>query len=172
MIKAKEIHDIEKIKALLAYNPDTGFFVWRVNRKGSAKAGMKAGWRHGAGYVAIRVDANEYLAHRLAWVLHHGSLSVDDQIDHINGDRSDNRICNLRIASHFENCWNSKARSHSKSGIKGVRKCGAKWHVRIRHNHKTYWLGSYETPEEAKQAYDNAAIKYFGEFAENKRRPS
>lgn len=172
MITAKPIHNMEKIKALIDYNPDTGLLTWKVNRQGNAKAGMIAGWRHKAGYIAIRVDGHEYLGHRLAWAMHHGSISEDTQIDHINGDRSDNRICNLRAASHAENCWNSKARKHNKSGIKGVRKRGTKWHVRIRHNHKVYWLGSYNTPEEAKQAHDAAAIKFFGEFAKNKRRPS
>ena len=165
MIKPKKLHDIEKIKTLLLYDPLTGFFTWKVNRKGSAKIGMKAGWRHGGGYVALRVDNHEYLAHRLAWALHYGEPPEDAQIDHINGNRSDNSIANLRLASHSENCWNSKARSHNKSGIKGIRKRGSKWHVRIRHNGITYWLGSYDTPEKAKAAYDAAALKCHGEFS-------
>jgi hypothetical protein len=172
MIKAKPIHDINKIKELVEYYPDTGIIKWRVNRKGPAKAGMVAGAKHGRGYIILAVDNVSYLAHRLAWAIHYGSISEDMQIDHINGDRSDNRICNLRIATHAENCRNSRARKHNKSGIKGVRKMRSKWSSRLRINGKEIWLGSYNTPEEAKQAHDTAAVELFGEFAENKRRPS
>lgn len=172
MIKAKPIKNIPKIKEFLEYDPNTGNFTWRQNRKGHVRAGMRAGCRHGKGYVTIAFDGVEYLAHRLAWAMSHGSLDVDIQIDHLNGDRADNRLENLRAATHAENCRNSKVRKHSKSGIKGVRMRGTKWHVRIRFDGNAIWVGSYETPEAALQAYDAAAIKYFGEFAENKRRPS
>lgn len=172
MIKAKPIKDIQRIKEFLDYNPETGSFTWLQNRKGHTRAGMSAGCNHGKGYVTIAFDGIEYLAHRLAWAMSHGSLDINVQIDHLNGDRADNRLKNLRAATHAENCRNSKVRKHSKSGVKGVRKRGTKWHVRIRFDNKAIWVGSYETLEDAKQAYEAAAIKYFEEFAENKRRPS
>ena len=170
MIRAKPIENIDLIKEVISYNPETGIFTWNKDRKGHARAGKIAGTNHGRGYRTIVVNDIEYLAHRLAWAIHHGDLPTDLQIDHINGDRKDNRICNLRIASHSENCRNSKVRKHSKTGIKGVKKRGTKWHVRIRVHGEQIWLGSYNTPEEAKDAYNKAAEKYFGEFAENKRR--
>ena len=172
MIKAKPIHDLNKIRELVEYDPNTGIIKWKVNRKGHAKAGMVAGAQHNRGYIILAVDNVAYLAHRLAWAMHYGSISENMQIDHVNGDRSDNRICNLRLATHEENCRNSKPRKHNKSGIKGVKRRGNKWYARIKVNNKEIWLGSHDTPEEAKQAHDTAAVRYFGEYAENKRRPS
>lgn len=171
MIKSKPIENIEEIKKLISYDPETGIFTWTKSRKGHARIGKIAGSNHGRGYRTIAINDVEYLAHRLAWAMHHGSIPTDMQIDHINGDRKDNRICNLRIASHADNCRNSKVRKHSKTGIKGVKKCRSRWHVRIRVSGQEIWLGSYKTPEEAKAAYDAAAEKYFGQFAESKRRP-
>lgn len=165
MIKAKPIENIEKIKDFISYDPDTGVIRWKVGQKGPARAGMIAGSKHSRGYIVVAVNGVQYLAHRLAWAIYNGSLSEDVQIDHINGDRSDNRICNLRIANHAENCQNSKVRKHSKTGIKGVKKRGNKWHVRIRIGGKEKWIGSYSTPEEASTAYKKAANELFGEFA-------
>lgn len=171
MITAKQIKNVDKIKEVVSYDPETGNFTWIKSRKGHAKAGKTAGGNHGRGYRTIVVNNEEYLAHRLAWAMFYGDAPNDMQIDHINGDRKDNRICNLRIAPHSDNCRNSKVRKHSKTGIKGVKKCRNKWHTRIRVNGAEIWLGSYATPEEAKTAYNKAAEKYFGEFAESKRRP-
>jgi hypothetical protein len=165
MIKAKSIQNINRIREFLFYDPETGEIKWLQNRKGHTRKGMKAGAAHGRGYITIAFDGIEYLAHRLAWALHHGELATDVQVDHINGNRADNRLSNLRIATHAENCRNSKPRKHNKSGIKGVRRMGSKWAARIRVNSKEIWLGSHKTPEEAKAAYDEAASRYHGEFS-------
>lgn len=161
MLIGKPIHDLEKIKTLLEYNAETGLFTWKVNRKGNAKSGMIAGWHHKQGYTSIRVDGHEYLAHRLAWAFQYSFIPENMQIDHINGDRQDNRIENLRLVSHAENCQNSKVRKHSKSGVKGVKKRGNKWHVRIQGK----WVGSFDTVEQASAAYRKAAFQNFGTFA-------
>jgi len=165
MIKAKSIVGIAQTREIISYDPETGLFTWKKNLKGPAKQGMVAGAAHREGYITIGLNGQSYLAHRLAWAFVYGDPGEDMQIDHINGDRSDNRICNLRIANHAENCRNSKVRKHSKTGIKGVKKRGNKWHVRIRIGGEDKWLGSYYTPEEASAAYKKAADELFGSFA-------
>ena len=113
------------------------------------------------GYIVVRVDLVLHQAHRLAWLYVHGSWPVD-QIDHINCDPSDNRICNLREATPAQNQANT--RSYAKSGFKGVRKNFSKWNAYI--GGRTFkHLGSFDTPEEANAAYLTAARARSGEFA-------
>jgi hypothetical protein len=83
------------MKDLLSYDPPTGVITWKVSR-GRVKAGDVAGnASHRYGYVAIRINGKRYYAHRIAWELYYGE-PPSQTIDHINGDTSDNRICNLR----------------------------------------------------------------------------
>ena len=165
MIKAKQVMRLETMREYLDYDPQTGIFTWKKNLKGPVKKGMKAGAKHSRGYISIGFNGESYLAHRLAWAFAHNDISQDMQIDHINGNRQDNRISNLRLASHEDNCRNSKPRKHNKSGIKGVRKENSRWAARIRVNKKEIWLGTFNTADEASQAYQDAAQKYFGVFA-------
>jgi hypothetical protein len=165
MILARPITDIEILKNIIEYNPETGIFTWAKDRKGHSRKGNVAGGCHGSGYTTIRINGKDYLAHRLAWAIHYGSIPENMQIDHINGDRKDNRILNLRLATHEENCRNSRPRKHNKSGIKGVRRMRSKWAARIRINNEEIWLGSYETSEAAAQAYKEAADKFHKAFA-------
>ena len=87
------------------------------------------------------------------------------RVDHINGDRLDNRRCNLRLATHAENCRNRKNHSNNTSGFKGVHRQKNRWRALIRVDGKSKFLGSFLTPEDAHAAYCAAARKYFGEFA-------
>lgn len=87
------------------------------------------------------------------------------QVDHINGDKIDNRKCNLRIVTNSQNSQNRGARSDNTSGYKGVRSQRGKWRAEIKVNYQTINLGCYSTKEQAARAYDEAARKYFGEFA-------
>ena len=156
--------DIEDIKNLIAYDPETGQFHWRV-RRGRISAGSKAGNLHKSGYIHIEVCGKYYAAHRLAWEMHYG-LKPSDQIDHINHDRSDNRICNLREATNGQNRANTK--SSSKHGLKGVSfKPWLKekpWEARITRDRKVKSLGCFATKEEAHEAYCAAAKAHHGEF--------
>ncbi|MBD1229107.1 HNH endonuclease [Xenorhabdus griffiniae] len=104
--------------------------------------------------------------HRLAWLLYYGRWP-SEFIDHINGDKSDNRIVNLREASNTENSWNSKMRKNNSSGIKGVCWCKSKkkWVARIRIDGKRKTLGYFSNIDEARLIMEKARTKYHGEFS-------
>jgi len=104
---------------LLSYNPDTGDLTWKVNRYYRKTKGKIAGCSSAIGYKRIRVNGTLYLAHRLAWLLRYGCFPLG-QIDHINGNRGDNRIGNLRDATNSINGCNTKLREDNTSGIMGV----------------------------------------------------
>jgi len=108
---------INNLRDYLAYDPISGDITW-IRDQGKIKAGAKAASKHNAGYKALRLNGKAYLAHRAAWFLHYGYWPK--QIDHINGDRSDNRLENLRETTQGENCKNLKLSVRNKTGISGV----------------------------------------------------
>lgn len=153
----------ERLRDLLSYDPDTGVFIRKSARK-LGLVGKPAGSRHCCGYRAIVVGAKTYLAHRLAWMYVYGKWP-DNEIDHINRDRSDNRICNLRSATRHENSYNVPKLIKNKSGYKGVSKhplCG-KFVAQTTINNKKQYIGLFETAEEASEAY-RIATEYRGDF--------
>lgn len=156
----------EKIRELLHYDPSTGAFNWRSTRPGLAKKGTQAGNVMSHGYRRISVGGRRYLAHRLAWFYVNGVWPAC-QLDHINGDVSDNRIENLREATHAQNMLNRKRRSDSSSGFKGVfwKPAVGKYQVFISVDGKRRSLGYFKTAEEGHAAYCRAAEKLHGEFA-------
>lgn len=149
----------------LDYNPNTGVFIWLQNRK-RAKAGTVAGYIAHGGYLYIKIFQKIYLAHRLAFLFMNEQYP-DFMVDHINGDRTDNRWCNLRPASGAQNNANSATRKNSVSGLKGVSwfRHQEKWRARIRSNGKQATIGYFDCPAAAHFAYQVAADKLFGEYA-------
>lgn len=159
-----EIPTQEELKILLDYNHLNGEFKWK-NHKRKWMNGKKAGCISVFGYWLIGVNSKSYKAHRLAWVYYYGN-PPSGQLDHINGNRSDNRICNLREATTSQNTINSVS-TRNTSGLKG-----AIWHKRnnkyisnIKVNGKSIHLGYFKTAEEAHEAYKSASLKYHGEFS-------
>lgn len=144
----------QRLRELLHYDPETGVFIWRMQaHKSRRKIGDRAGCRGADGYVVIGVDAGYFKAHRLAWLYCHGVWPAGD-IDHMNGNRSDNRLCNLRDASRSMNAQNVHGASkRSKSGLLGVRKFGKKWRTAIMIDGRVKHLGTFESAEIAHEAY-------------------
>ena len=144
----------ERLKQLLSYDPETGVFTWASNRL-PQRIGQRAGSEHNDGYRKIRLDGRDYLEHRLAWLYVHGAFPKFDT-DHINGNRCDNRICNLRDVPRATNMHNErKARANGSSGFLGVSwvESRKKWRAKITANGKKKTIGEFNTPEAAHHAY-------------------
>lgn len=153
----------------LEYDPNTGIFRWRADAKlgrRADRAGCVAGHVHlKERYVRITYKRVIYSAAVLAWRIMHG-VEPELEMDHINGNPTDNRLCNLRLATRAQNLVNTKARKNS-SGIKGVSwyAAGKKWRAQIKVNGKTHYLGAYSSKEEAAEKYRAASLKLHGEFS-------
>ena len=130
-------------------------------------AGKKAGAQNDEGYWHVRIGGKLVKSHRIAWVISGRSIPAGISIDHINGDTGDNRLVNLRTATHRENCRNQKLRKTNTSGVKGVswHAQAGKWQAKIRDGQKQRSLGLFGAKEEAANAYANAAHSLHGEFA-------
>lgn len=152
---------LEHLHSLLSYNPQTGVISWRVARGTRARAGVTAGCLDPQGYRVIGIDNRAFLAHRLAWALATGAWPCGE-IDHINGNKSDNRFCNLRIATSAQNKMNRG--KYKGSLLKGVAKTGNRFRGYITINGVRKHLGSYPTQELAHAAYCEAAQKAFGAY--------
>lgn len=145
----------ETARALFEYNPETGHLTYRVTKGRRVVQGRRAGCQIRKGYRGVRVEGNMYQEHRLIWLVHFGHWPTD-QLDHINGRRSDNRLCNLRECTSAENNQNRKASCTNELGLLGVRKSGKRFFAKIKHNYRDYYLGTFDTPEEAHAAYAGA----------------
>lgn len=139
-----------------------GHLFWNIAVSRNLK-GSKAGCIRKVGYEYITINTQQYRTHRLIYLYHHGILP--SMVDHINGNKLDNRIENLREATNSQNQMNRGASCRSKSKIKGVSQVGNRWRATICHQQQDINLGYYLTKEEATKAYNQAATQYFGEFA-------
>jgi len=142
----------ERLKEVLLFDESTGLFTW-LPRKGFHMAGRAAGSVDN-GYLRIKVDNVLYRAHRLAWLYVYGKFPSQD-LDHINGIRSDNAIANLREASSSANGQNRIKSSKNTSGYIGVffNKRQQCWTSVIINKRKHYYLGTYDTAEDAAESY-------------------
>lgn len=158
------------LRELLNYDPETGIFVWKVDpRRGVKRKGTVAGTNKN-GYVFIGIpDYWQIQAHRLAWIYMYGPTVGGAEIDHADGNRSNNAISNLRLATRLQQNQNRRVQSNNRSGLKGAyyhaAHKGKKWRTQIKVEGKLIFLGYYRTAEEAHAAYQKAAAHHFGEFA-------
>ena len=147
----------ERVRELFEYDSDSGVLSWKV-AVGKAKTGKQAGCLVPDGYVKVGISGCIYAIHRVIWLYVHGHWPRHD-IDHLNGDRADNRLANLRDVTRSVNSQNLKrARVTSKSGLLGVsRHKGRKtFQAQIKTSGRSRHIGSYSTPEEAHSAYLDA----------------
>ncbi|HFK7186555.1 TPA: HNH endonuclease signature motif containing protein [Serratia odorifera] len=154
---------IDDLKNLLNYDELTGEFRWN-NHKRMPK-GKPAGTSAGSEYDRIMIKGKIFLSHRVAWFYMTGT-DPDRLIDHINGNKRDNRFCNLRLADYSQNMMNSKISSINSSGCKGVswKKSEGKWRAEGKINGKRKHLGYFENITDAIAAYKEFAITHHGEF--------
>lgn len=166
---AKSYKDLssEYVKSIINYDQETGEFIWKhrddVSKSWNTQfAGTKCGANIN-GYICIRINKKLYRAHRLAWLIFYNEWP-NLEIDHINGNRKDNRLLNLRLADRVQQGHNRKA--SGKSGILGVHWCknDKKWKAFTRLNGKKKNLGSFECPAAASLAYQVAAHIKVGNF--------
>ena len=145
----------------LNYDQETGVFTWKHDGTRGVKAGHVAGSRMTSGYIALSVSGKKALGHRIAWLFAHGEFAQGN-IDHINRDKSDNRISNLRLATHEQNAQNRLKNCKNTSGYKGVtwHKRDKRWQAAITIKGKVLHLGYYKNPEQASIAYIEASKKY------------
>ncbi len=150
------IHHItaELVQLLLDYDANTGILRWRISR-GRSKSGAIAGSVKKNGYIGISINATTLLAHRAIWLYVHGTWPKY-QIDHINGNKCDNRISNLRDVLPAINSQNlTKPHKDSKSGILGVcwKSRDKRWIAEINIDKRSHHIGMFRTAQEARDAY-------------------
>ena len=164
---AKQLPSTDRLRQLLNYDSETGLLTWRESRTGTAKDGSIAGTVHKIyGYRRIGIDGVLHSAHRIAFKIYFYK-DPSEHLDHINGSRDDNRICNLREATNSQNVASGKLGRISQSGKTGVyfiKRLG-KYLSGFRKNKKYNYLGLFLTLEEAESAYNKEFKKAFGEFA-------
>ena len=146
---------------LLTYDPIYGSLIWN-------KSGQLAGHFDNDGYLVIYFKGCSYLGHRVIWVIIHDQWPLE-AVDHINGNPSDNREKNLRLASLSQNQHNRKLNRNNKSGIKGVYWCSRrkKLHGQIRINGRNKSIGMFISIEEAAIAMAEARNRLHGDFAKH-----
>lgn len=161
----REEMGVEALQRLISYDPATGILTWKNCPWSHAFNGREVGAVGSGGYRYLKVFGKLCLAHRIAWAIAYGEFP-DGMIDHKDGNRLNNRLDNLRLATPGQNTFNSKVPSHNKSGFKGVCwiKKSSKWKAAIGFQGKQHTVGLFNTKEEAAAAYAAKAIELYGEF--------
>ncbi|HDL7927055.1 TPA: HNH endonuclease [Yersinia enterocolitica] len=156
----------QRLQEVLHYSSDTGVFIWQFSNSNRVRIGSVAGSPNSGKYILISIDRKSYPAHRLAWFYVNGKWP-DNEIDHINGAKTDNRICNLRQATHAENCRNRSMKKTNTSGVKGVSREGKinKWRAECMVNGKQHRVGLFTNLSEAEKAVRQFREIHHGEFA-------
>lgn len=152
----------DQLKHALLYDPDTGLLVWVNPASCRVRAGQTAGCLRPDGYVFTQINKRRYMNHRLAWLYVYGEWPLDE-IDHIDGNRSNNKLSNLRIATSKQNKENTRIRLTNTSGHRGVHwdKSRNKWMAFVVHNRKFHNLGRFNDVNDAVTAAKQARDAFF-----------
>ncbi|MHA0335824.1 HNH endonuclease [Sphingomonas aquatilis] len=173
----------DELRQLLRYEPETGKLFWRERgpewflhgkqgasrhcRSWNARFANREAFTatHSQGYRDGHVNSCHMLAHRVIWAIVTGAWP-DHDIDHDDTDKTNNRWGNLRPATDAQNMQNKRARRDSPTGLKGVQVLpSGRFTASITSNGRRTYLGSFDRPEEAKSAYNEAALSLHGEYA-------
>jgi len=153
----------EELMRHLRYEPTSGKFTWLTNRHNHVRVGRVAGGLRKIGYLVINFDRRHYYAHRLAWLFCKGVWPAGS-IDHIDGNKANNAIDNLRDVRHQVNMHNThRANRNNTSGYQGVSAKRDRWRAIIGLNGKQIALGSFDTPQQAHEAYLRAKKQFHPE---------
>ena len=154
----------ETLPLALRYDPATGKLYWRDDWYPASRPRAEAGYND-RGYVYLHHRGRNLLAHRVAWFLHYGEWPPQE-VDHIDGDSTNNRIENLRLADRRQNSFNRPKYKCNKSGYKGVfRRNNGRYQSRVGYDGELIVVGSFACPIEAARAYDRKAIELHGDYA-------
>lgn len=145
----------ERAHERLRHDSESGELIWKVDFWKKVKAGKVAGDRYRNGYRRVCIDSQDYLAHRVVWLMAYGEWP-EAEIDHINGVRDDNRLNNLRLATSAQNKQNVGLKSNNKSGFQGVTwfKKARTWRADIAKDHVKHYLGRFDTAAKADEFRD------------------
>jgi HNH endonuclease/AP2 domain len=154
---------LQRLKDLLQYDPDTGLFTRLIKTSNRSPVGSIVGCKRKDGYITIRIDGKAYFSHRLAFLYMEGIWP--DEIDHIDGNPSNNKWSNLRQVNSGQNKMNRRRKDGKE--YKGVvwHKQGQKWMAQINKDREHIYLGLFDNPKDAYKAYCEAATLYHGEYA-------
>ena len=162
---------VNELHRLFRLDPESGRLYWRVRTAKRTRIGDEAGaLNKRTGYRHVRVAGRIIATHRVVYAMANGALPRLS-IDHINGDRLDNRPCNLREATPWQQAANKAPQANNKSGAPGVQfqKASNKWMARIQHRRRQIYLGLFASIDDAKEFRDLAASMLFGEFIRSTR---
>jgi citrate synthase len=152
-----------KVKELFIYKD--GFLYWKIKPAANTNIGGNAGHIKKDGYSIVAIKRKSYLVHRIIYLMHHGVLPRE--VDHKDTNPRNNRIENLRAATHAQNISNSKRRLTNTSGVRNVawHKASNKWIVKVTVNAHQKHIGLFEDIELAELVAIEARIKHHGVFA-------
>jgi len=155
----------DELSRHINYDPDTGVGIWLVSRQGTP-AGKVAGC-YGHGYCYIKYKQKKYLAHRLFWYLQTKEDPKCLTVDHIDQNKTNNKFCNLRLATLAQQQHNTFVGKNSITGIRGVywRKSRQKYEANIEFQGKKFFLGSFKTLDKAIAAREAKELELYGEFS-------
>lgn len=166
-MKRRELPSIEYLRKNFRYDPESGHVFHACDKAGVKRKDTIAGCLRHQGYIGITIRINDkpiqWAAHRIAWALVYGECPAELEIDHINGNRSDNRLANLRLATRRQNLAN--ARRINRSLPQGVSYRSNGFFARIMFSGERITLGPFASADEAASAYIRAAVEHHGQFA-------
>lgn len=178
-VQYKNLPPLELLLEMFHYIGVTGDLVWKSRPQGhfpslaacsrwnGKNAGKVAGCRSGSsGYINVAIGNSPYLAHRIVWAINGLCLPDGMEIDHINRNKKDNRIENLRIVTSSQNSFNSRAKNTNKSGVKGIHwhKRTNTWRAVVMVNGKQVYARHFKSLDEASESIKQARNRLHGKY--------